>query len=149
MPVANLASFARFVFDAGVTFGGWVTVWFTVMGAPNRPGIAIGHLSVLTPDLDATLVFFETLRARSVFQREGLAILEVRGGTHLIVRAGEAGTPSFDLMVDDVDAAHASLRGAGFEPSPVADGRIHRSFSVRDGAGIEHRLTSSHAVGPV
>jgi catechol 2,3-dioxygenase-like lactoylglutathione lyase family enzyme len=119
------------------------------MGAPLRPGVAIGHLALSSPDIKSTLAFFALLDARSVFQTDGMAILEVRGGTHLIVRAGEAATVGFDLMVDDPDALRSLLIDEGYEPSPMREGGVHRSFSVEDRAGVEHRLTSSHVVGPV
>ncbi len=109
----------------------------------------MGHLLVTTPNLDETLAFFSAVRARTVFQSERMTILEIRGGTHLVLRPGEAGDPSFDLMVDDVEEVRAELAEQGFEVTALERGGVHTSFSVTDGAGLRHRITSSHVVGRV
>ncbi len=114
-----------------------------------RPGIAIGHLSLSTPDIDATLALFDALGARNIFRKPDMAILEIRGGTHLIVRRGPAAAPGFDLMVDALPEVHGTLSARGLRPEPIQPGRIHSSFRVVDQAGIAHKLTSSHVVGPV
>ncbi|MEM6290509.1 MAG: hypothetical protein AAGA54_04560 [Myxococcota bacterium] len=119
------------------------------MNAPVRPGFAVGHLSLTTPNLEQTVAFFSTLRARAVFQTDGMAILEIRGGTHLVVRTGAAVDPSFDLMVDEVDDVHAELAEQGYAVTELQRGKIHTSFAVTDGAGLRHRITSSHVVGQV
>lgn len=119
-----------------------------------RPGVAIGHIGPHpVTDLDATVRFFEHLGTRTVAVMSHMAILELRGGTHLIVRAVEQVEPgaraSFDLMVDDIDATHAVLDAAGLRPTPVERGGIHSSFTVIDPSGTAVPITSSHAMGPV
>ena len=52
----------------------------------------------------------------------------------------------FDLMYDDLDAAHASFREHGFEVTEIRTrGRMHRSFSAT--APEQYRITvlDSHA----
>ena len=62
---------------------------------------------------DAT--FYADLGMRTVLVRDQMAILELRGGTHLILRGGpvSGGRLPFDLMVDDVDAVFAAAVDAG------------------------------------
>jgi hypothetical protein len=81
-----------------------------------------------------------------------LAVLELRGGTHVVVRRSEqppepgTGAP-FDLMVDDIDAAHRDYAGKGLSPSPVRRGRIHDSFDLAGPDGWAFTVNSSHASG--
>ena len=119
-----------------------------------RPGVAIGHIGPhRVTDLDAAVRFFEHLGTRTVAVMPAMAILELRGGTHLIVRAVDrvapGATASFDLMVDDIDAAHATADAAGLAPSEIERGGIHSSFTVADPSGTTVPITSSHAMGPV
>ncbi len=119
-----------------------------------RPGVAIGHIGPHpATDLDAAVRFFEQLGTRTVAVMPAMAILELRGGTHLIVRKVDrvepGATAAFDLMVDDIDATHDDLAAAGLEPSAVERGGIHASFVVIDPSGTAVTITSSHAMGPV
>jgi hypothetical protein len=52
-------------------------------------------------------------------------------------------------MVDDLDAQHAALTKAGFEPSAISRGKVHATFEVREPAGNTIKFFDSHAVGPV
>ena len=79
-------------------------------------------------------------------------MLELRGGTHVVVRqAGEPPAPGtgapFDLMVDDVDATHRDYAEKGLSPSPIRRGRIHDSFDVAGPDGWAFTVNSSHASG--
>jgi hypothetical protein len=81
-----------------------------------------------------------------------LAVLELRGGTHVVVRQAEQppapGTRApFDLMVDDVDAAHRDYAGKGLSPSPIRRGRIHDAFDLAGPDGWAFTVNSSHASG--
>lgn len=81
----------------------------------------------------------------------GMAILELRGGTHLILRRGAVtpGRAPFDLMFDDVDEVREQLIDEGAEVGVVRHGGVHRSFEVVDPDGHRVSITSSHAMGPV
>jgi catechol 2,3-dioxygenase-like lactoylglutathione lyase family enzyme len=63
----------------------------------------IGHVLLNTPDIPATREFMLALGMRDIAHGEGYAVLELRGGTHLLLLPGDAvaeGEASFDLMVD-------------------------------------------------
>jgi hypothetical protein len=103
------------------------------------------------PDVAAASGFWQTIGMRLVFQRDDFAVLELRGGTHLVVVAGdgEAEEIPFDVMVDDLQAAWNQFEEAGLKPTPVTEGTIHSSFTVTDPAGRAVTVNSSHVVGPV
>ena len=117
-----------------------------------RPDIAIGHIGLRVADLDASVAFFELVGGRKVVNMPGMAIIELRGGTHLILRLVSQQTESyapFDLMVDDINEMRERLVSAGYTPSAISQGGVHRSFSVVGPSGVELDFTSSHAVGPI
>jgi hypothetical protein len=96
--------------------------------------------------------WLETVGLRPIVTREELAVLELRGGTHVVVRqASEPPAPGtgapFDLMVDDVDAAHRDYAEKGLSPSPIRRGRIHDSFDLSGPDGWAFTVNSSHASG--
>ena len=80
-------------------------------------------------------------------------MLDLRGGTHLVLLRSDAPISSaapFDLMAEDLDATHRRLTELGLAPSPIAAGRIHRSFTVRDPSGLDVTFQSNHvSVQPV
>ena len=117
-----------------------------------RPPIWIGHVALFVPDIAATRDFFVKLGLRLVGTYERVVILELRGGTHLIVLPADKpvkahADASFDLMVDDVDATHAALATAGLQPSAIEDGDIHRSFTVTEPGGHSITVNSTHVTG--
>ena len=108
----------------------------------NRPLAAIGHVSFRTSKLQESTEFFIKLGLRAIHESETFAILELRGGTHLVVRQAEErvvqGTNApFDLMVDDVEVARNQVRDAGMEPSPIEQGDIHKWFTLIEPNGYE------------
>ena len=117
-----------------------------------RPPVAVGHVRLNVVDVGAAARWLELVGLRPIVTREELAVLELRGGTHVVVRHAEAlpaprtGAP-FDLMVDDVDAAHRDYAAKGLAPSPIRRGRIHDSFEVGGPDGWEFTVNSSHASG--
>jgi hypothetical protein len=91
---------------------------------------------------------------REVERNPHVAVLELRGGTHLVLLPGEVSPARdedvpFDLMVDDLDTAHAAWDDRGMQPSTIERGRIHDSFSVTDPDGRVLTVNSSHVVGTV
>jgi catechol 2,3-dioxygenase-like lactoylglutathione lyase family enzyme len=77
----------------------------------NRPPVAIGHVRIKTHAVSDTIDFFKALGLRGVFRNDNFGVLELRGGTHLIVSGRDKpvrkGAPApFDIMVDDIDIAH-------------------------------------------
>ncbi len=116
----------------------------------ERPPVWIGHALLAVPDIAASRAFFERLGLRLIEAHERVAILELRGGTHLILVPADKPTKArapFDLMVDDVDATHVALKQAGCEPSRIEEGDIHRSFTVVEPGGHSITINSSHVSG--
>lgn len=113
----------------------------------ERPGVWVGHVRLATRDLPATRDFMLQVGMRPIAQGDDFAVLELRGGTHLVLLRGEepaSGAADFDLMVEDLDAAHARLVALGFAPSGIESGRIHRSFRVVAPSGHSITFNSSH-----
>ena len=118
----------------------------------ERPPMWIGHATLFVPDIAATRDFFVQLGLRLVGTYERVVILELRGGTHLILLPADKpiearARASFDLMVDDVDATHAALAAAGLQPSTIEDGDIHRSFTITEPGGHSITVNSTHVTG--
>ena len=117
----------------------------------QRPPVAVGHVRLNVSDVGAAARWLETVGLRPIVQMEELAVLELRGGTHVVVRQAEkpragAGAP-FDLMVDDIDAAYSDYAEKGLSPSPIRRGRIHDSFELAGPDGWAFTVNSSHASG--
>src|SRR3954470_4837097 len=121
-------------------------------GTDLRPPVAVGHVRIQVRDVGAAARWLETVGLRPIVTRDELAVLELRGGTHVVVRqvvlapAPGAGPP-FVLMVDDVDAAHRDYAEKGLSPSPIRRGRIHDSFDLPGPDGWIFTVNSSHASG--
>lgn len=118
----------------------------------QRPPVAVGHVRLPCADVAAAARWLETAGLRPIVQMDGLAVLELRGGTHVVVRKTEPppapGTQApFDLMVDDIDAAHRGYAGKGLSPTPIQRGRIHDSFQMPGPGGWVFTVNSSHASG--
>jgi predicted dinucleotide-binding enzyme len=118
----------------------------------QRPPAAIGHVSLNVTDIGAASRWLATVGLRSLVSGNDLAVLELRGGTHLVVvqaeQPPEPGTAApFDLMFDDVDAAHRVFSERGLSPSPIRRGRIHDSFEIVGPDGWIFTINSSHASG--
>ena len=113
----------------------------------ERPQVWVGHVSLRTPDVAATRDFMLQLGMRAIAEGDDFAVLELRGGTHLVLLAAEepaTGTAYFDLMVDDLDATHARLQSLGLDPSPIETGRIHDTFTVAAPSGHVIQFNSTH-----
>ena len=118
----------------------------------KRPPVAVGHVHINVVDVAAAARWLETVGLRPIVTMNELAVLELRGGTHVVVRrtdkAPEHGARApFDLMVDDIDAAHRGYTEKGLSPSPVRRGRIHDSFELAGPDGWAFTVNSSHASG--
>ncbi len=113
----------------------------------ERPPVWVGHISLDTDRLAESEAFMQQIGMRSVASFEHIAILELRGGTHLLLIRKDSMTPgesSFDLMVEDIEKTHAEFLGKGLEPSEIESGRIHQSFFLRDPAGNTIKFNSTH-----
>ena len=124
------------------------------MAEDQRPTFAIGHMRLAVEDVPSAYGFFVRHGMRGILERDTFAILELRGGTHLILNETE--TPiadgeraPFDLMVDDIDAAYRSFVDDGVEATAIERGNIHDSFAVTGPSGYSIPINSSHVAGVV
>jgi catechol 2,3-dioxygenase-like lactoylglutathione lyase family enzyme len=118
--------------------------------ANERPPLWVGHVMLAARNVPEARAYWQALGMRFIAEGDGFAVLELRGGTHLVIVPAEApiepGTPApFDVMVDDIDSARADYARRGLDPSPMKEGRIHRSFTLRDPSGYLVTVNSSHA----
>ena len=116
--------------------------------------MAVGHVRLPTTDVPSAARWLESVGLRPIFEDADLAVLELRGGTHVVVRKSEeapkAGTAApFDLMVDDIEAARRDYAAKGLQPSDISRGRIHDSFHLAGPDGQNFTVNSSHAGGRV
>jgi catechol 2,3-dioxygenase-like lactoylglutathione lyase family enzyme len=112
-----------------------------------RPHVWIGHVTLPTPDVPTTRDFMLELGMRDIESGDDFAVLELRGGTHLVLLAASgaaSGPAGFDLMVDDLEATHEMLAARGLAPTPIERGRIHDSFTVAAPSGHTLTFNSSH-----
>jgi catechol 2,3-dioxygenase-like lactoylglutathione lyase family enzyme len=118
------------------------------------PPLAVGHVVLRVADVALAAAFYQRLGLRPVWLRDDLSILELRGGTHLLLfrrttkqRAGRAAP--FDLMAGDLDAVHARADEHGLAPARIAhEPRSgHRFFTIRDPDGNRLTVYSSHTEG--
>src|SRR5260370_2942143 len=114
----------------------------------ERPPVAVGHVRLSATDVAAAERWLQSVGLRPIFADDGLAVLELRGGTHVVVRRAEqppaTGTAApFDLMVDRIEAERRDLPAEGLGPSDISRGRIHSTFHPPATAGCEVTVTSS------
>lgn len=102
-------------------------------------------------DLSRSVQWWSGIGMREIEQNPQIAVLELRGGTHLVLRPGEpaTGPAPFDLMVDDLDATHHEWTELGVDVSEISRGRIHDQFTATDPDGYVVTVNSSHVVGEV
>ncbi len=112
--------------------------------------MAVGHVFFAATDVAEAARWFESVGLRLIVSDDDYAVLELRGGTHLVVsRAARAprggGEAPFDLMVDDIDAARSEYSAQGLKPSRIRRGSIHDEFSLVGPDGYRVTVLSSHA----
>jgi catechol 2,3-dioxygenase-like lactoylglutathione lyase family enzyme len=129
------------------------------------PPVAIGHVAMTVGDLEASYRFYVDLGLRTMGKSEDMAILELRGGTHLLLfkrggpaEGGDEGpldqppTAALDLMIagrsqEDLAAFRNRLVEGGHAPDPILNQRFfgHYVFKARDPDGAEITVSTSHA----
>ena len=118
-----------------------------------RPPVWIGHVVLETDRLAETTEFMGKLGMRLIIQRSEVAVLELRGGTHLVLIAKPevvAGQAPFDLMVEDLSDTYKRFTELGLAPTAIE--RVspdHEGFTVKDPAGHVITFYSNHVSGPV
>ena len=118
----------------------------------QRPPVAVGHVWLPATDVGVAEHWLVSVGLRPIFADDSLAVLELRGGTHVVVRKAEqppaAGSAApFDLMVDDIEAVRRDYADKGLGPSEISRGRIHDSFHLTGPDGHDFTVNSSHAGG--
>jgi len=116
----------------------------------KRPPVAVGHVFIEATNVAAAQRWFASVGLRPIADDEDFAVMELRGGTHLVIsqaaRKPRAGTAApFDLMVDDIDAARRGFSAKGLKPSRIRRGNIHDSFNLSGPDGYRVSIVSSHA----
>lgn len=120
----------------------------------QRPPVAVGHVRLPATDVATAERWLVSVGLRPIFADNDLAVLELRGGTHVVVRKAEQPPPTgsaapFDLMVDDIEAARRDYAAKGLGPSNISRGRIHDSFHLTGPDGYDFTVNSSHAGGRI
>jgi hypothetical protein len=120
----------------------------------QRPPVAVGHVRLPVTNVGAAERWLISVGLRPIFADDSLAVLELRGGTHVVVRKAErppvaASAAPFDLMVDDIEAARRDYAAKGLGPSDISRGRIHDSFHLTGPDGYDFTVNSSHAGGRI
>ena len=117
----------------------------------ERPPVWIGHALLTVSDLGRSVQWWTGIGMRPVERNEHVAVLELRGGTHLVLVPGtpDTGDAPFDLMVDDLDATHTAWSELGVDVSEISRGRIHNAFTATDPDGYVVTVNSSHVFGTV
>jgi catechol 2,3-dioxygenase-like lactoylglutathione lyase family enzyme len=115
----------------------------------ERPAIWVGHVALRVADVAESTEFYHELGLRLIAREAEVGILELRGGTHLILLPAESpvapGTVApFDFMVDDVDGTRKEFEARGLSPSEMRSNPIHRSFTLPDPSGYSVVFNSSH-----
>lgn len=117
----------------------------------QRPAVWIGHVVLETSRLDDTEEFMRTIGMRPLVKRAEFAVLEMRGGTHLVLIAKAdaiIGDATFDLMVEDIQATHQHFAELGFVPTPLEHvPPDHQRFYVNEPAGNRIAFFSNHVSG--
>ena len=115
----------------------------------ERPPVWIGHVFMAVTDVRQSAEYMCKLGMREIFQADNISVLELRGGTHLLLQAASdpitPGTVApFDLMVDDLEISHEKFDALGLSPSTIQDNTFHRSFTLCDPSGYVITVNSSH-----
>jgi len=122
--------------------------------AAQRPPVWIGHVGPLVvADLSESIAFYERLGLRPGFHHDGMASMELRGGTHLVLVEDTDVAPGheapFDLMVDDLPQTQKRLAAASIGSTPIERSGAHERFWITDPSGHRIRVHDSHVVGVV
>jgi hypothetical protein len=115
----------------------------------SRPPVWVGHVYLTVKDVPAAAQWLETVGLRRIVVRDEAAVMEMRGGTHVVVRPGAeaGGVAPFDLMVDDLDAAHREYEEKGLSPSPIRQRKWrydHDAFELPGPDGWIFTVYNSH-----
>ena len=117
------------------------------MTSDSRPPIWIGHVAMHTDLIAQSSEFMQLVGMRMIAGSDEFAVLEMRGGTHLVLTTdpeSQLVKGSFDLMVEDLDATHAHFTELKLASGKIERGQIHDSFEIREPGGTSITFNSSH-----
>ena len=60
----------------------------------SRPSFAVGHISLRVNDVEAEMAFYLDHGLREIVNRKDFGILELRGGTHLVLNPVKDSEPA-------------------------------------------------------
>jgi catechol-2,3-dioxygenase len=115
-----------------------------------RPAVAIGHVEHRVASVAKSAKFLESIGMRPIHRSRDFAVMELRGGTHIILAKAKAkiakgADAPFDLIVDDVDETRRACAKLSLKPSRMSRGSIHDWFALEDPSGYQITILSSHA----
>lgn len=122
----------------------------------NEPEIGIGHIALTVSDVATSTRFYAALGLRRCHEDSGIAILELRGGTHLLLFSRETGAAiptaeRVDLMIggrtrSELETYRRSILAHGLEAAPIPDGDFygHYVLSLNDPDGNKVVVATSH-----
>jgi catechol 2,3-dioxygenase-like lactoylglutathione lyase family enzyme len=134
----------------------------------SLPVAALAHFVMKVRNIEVTYRFYSGLGLRALDTFPGLAIVELRGGTHLLIfqkdddqasalhdghvgQRPEFGSEKLDLMIvghtkAQLELYRAGLIDKGYSPSAIADGVLygHHFFSMQDPDGNGVTFYTSH-----
>jgi catechol 2,3-dioxygenase-like lactoylglutathione lyase family enzyme len=119
----------------------------------GKPTVSIGHVILHVADPRRGAAFYKALGMRTIWEADEMAILELRGGTHLMLfkakRKPRGKTVNaFDLMVENADRFHAELKRRRVKTTAVRDTYGgHRMFELTDPDGHVLTVLSDHTEG--
>jgi hypothetical protein len=116
-------------------------------GTDPRPPVWVGHVAMHSGRVAESSQFMQRIGMRLVAGGDEFAVLEMRGGTHLVLTSDAESkllNGSFDLMVEDLDATHEHFTGLGLEPGEIERGQIHDCFELCEPGGTMITFNSSH-----
>ena len=119
----------------------------------SRPTLWVGHVAIGVPNPEESKKFFMELGLRDAEPDSGpVGILELRGGTHLLLLPAAdpvaAGSEApFDLMVDDLESFREELVALGRGPGEIQSNEFHRFFTLLEPGGHLVTINSSHTTG--
>ena len=113
----------------------------------SRPPVWVGHVAMYTRQLDESSKFMQLVGMRLIASGDEFVVLELRGGTHLVLTTDPESTlirTEFDLMVEDLDATHARFIELELNPGEIERGQIHDCFELHEPGGTIITFNSSH-----
>ena len=118
----------------------------------QRPRVWIGHVVLFVQDIASAKSFFLSIGMRDAEPEASVGVLELRGGTHLLLlptkKPVEPGTRApFDLMVEDHAETRDQFMRKGHTVSDMQKNPSHEFFTVREPNGYDIVVNSSHVTG--